>query len=526
MNMASIVCEAARLSPDKDALLDGQRKYTFSELECFSTNFAAYLLSQGVQQGDRIAFCAPKSASLIVGILGCMKAGAIYVPVDSKLPKDRLLFILNDVSPRFIVAAGTLYESVAEEVGSSSNLVDIDRLSEHYQYDGGGVSLPRIAPEDVAYCIYTSGSTGRPKGVLIQHGSVDVFYRALAEVMNVVADSRCMNTSELYFDVHIMDLLFPLYRGATVHLSCGPMIANKLLQTLERERITHFTAVGPVMTLMSEGSLFEKCELSSLVRVMTGAEIINVDTMQKWLRKVPGLSIVNGYGPTEATVICTAYFIDRIEPDRSEFYPIGKAMRDTEVLLLDGERIIADAGVKGELLIGGPQVMKGYWNNPRQTAEKITNIDGRRYYRSGDLCQRRPDGNLDFIGRADEEIKLSGFRIDLSEIKRVMDAAPSVREGHPVAAMHPSLGKVIAACFIRADDGVDDDKIFGRVQSVFKSELPYYMVPSLYFLFDSFPKLPSGKTDKKEILNRVNRRMNTADKGVTRFVCREEAMGE
>lgn len=527
MNMANIVCETAGLYPDKDALLDGQHSYTYQDLECLSTNFAAFLLSQDVQKGDRIVFCSPKSATLIIAILGCLKAGAIYVPVDSKLPKDRLLFLLNDVSPRFILSGRALYDAVAGDLDTTSSLIDEARLPELYGHSSEGVSLPRMTEEDVAYCIYTSGSTGRPKGVLIQHGSVEVFYRALSEVMTIDTSSRCINTSELYFDVHVMDLFFPLHRGATVHLSCGPMIANKLLQTIERERITHFTAVGPVMTLMTEGSLFDKCEMSSLVRIMTGAEIINVDTMQKWLRRVPGLSLVNGYGPTEATVICTSYIIDRIEPGRVEFYPIGKPMKGSEVLLLDGDRIVSEPGVKGELLIGGPQVMKGYWNDERQTAAKINNIAGKRYYRSGDICRWLPDGNLDYIGRTDEEIKLSGFRINLSEIKRVMDATRIVKEGHPVVTVHPALGKVIAACFTRADGELeDDDKIFGDLQSVFKQALPYYMVPSLYFLFARFPQLPSGKTDKKQILNRVNQHLHKADNGLTRFVCYEEAMCE
>jgi acyl-coenzyme A synthetase/AMP-(fatty) acid ligase len=321
-----------------------------------------------------------------------------------------------------------------------------------------------------------------------------------------------------------MDLFFPLHRGATVHLSCAPMVANKMLQLLEQEQITHFTAVGPLMTLMTEGSLLNTCDLSSLVRVMTGAEIVNVETMQKWLRKVPGLSLVNGYGPTEATVICTAYIIDLIEPGRAEFYPIGKPMRDTEVLLLDGDRVVSGPGVKGELLIGGPQVMKGYWNDERQTDDRITVIDGKRYYRSGDLCEWLPDGNLHYAGRNDEEIKLAGFRINLNEIKRVMDAARSVREGHPVVTVHPKLGKVIAACFTRADDddAPSSDVLFRHLHTVFRHELPYYMVPSLYFLFDRFPTLPSGKTDKKQILSRVGRCMESAEAGLTRFVCSAE----
>lgn len=523
MSMANIVHDVARLYPAKDALRDGQRSYTFGELDRLSTNFAAFLLSRGVKSGDRIVFCSPKSATLIIAILGCLKAGAIYVPVDHKLPKDRLLFILNDVSPGSIVSSQALYDAVAGDLSTTSSLIDEGRLPEYFQYSGGGVSLPHITPEDVAYCLYTSGSTGRPKGVLIQHGSIDAFFPALSEVMTIDASSRCMNTSELYFDVHVMDLFFPLHRGATVHLARGPLVANKLLQTIEHEQITHFTAVGPVMTLMAGGSTFDKCKMSSLVRIMTGAEIINVDTMQKWLRRAPGVSLVNGYGPTEVTVICTSYIIDRIEPGRSEFYPIGKPMMGTEVLLLDEDRVITEPGVKGELLLAGPQVMKGYWNDDRQTNDKITLIAGKRYYRSGDICQWRSDGNLDYVGRNDDEIKLSGFRINLNEIKRVMDATQSVKEGHPVVTVHPALGKVIAACFTRADGDAAGDQIFGQLQSVFKQELPYYMVPSLYFVFDSFPTLPSGKTDKQGILHRINQCIQDADTGSTRFVCSEQA---
>ncbi|WP_437937392.1 amino acid adenylation domain-containing protein [Sorangium sp. So ce341] len=519
MSMASLLHDVARLYPYKDALFDERQRYTFGELESFSTNFAAFLVSRGVQKGDRIAFCSPKSAPLIAAILGCLKAGAIYVPVDCKLPTERLLFILNDVSPRFIVSSQALYDRVAADLTTTSSLIDESCLPEHLRFAGEGASLPSIAQEDVAYCIYTSGSTGRPKGVLIQHGSVDVFYRALAKIMTIDSGSRCMNTSELYFDVHVMDLFFPLHRGATVHLTCGPHVANKLLRKIEEARITHFTAVGPVMTMMTEGSLFNTADMSSLERVMTGAEIINVDTMQKWLRRVPGLSLVNGYGPTEATVICTAYIIDRVEPGRTEFYPIGKPMLDTEVLLLDEDRIISEPGEKGELLIGGPQVMKGYWNNDRHTSDRITIIGGKRYYRSGDICQWRPDGDLDYVGRNDDEIKLSGFRINLNEIKRVMDATPSVAEGHPVVTVHPALGKVIAACFTRAGGEKTGEEMFAHLQTVFKHELPYYMVPSLYFRFDRFPTLPSGKTDKKGILERVDQCIREADGGSTRFVC-------
>jgi amino acid adenylation domain-containing protein len=521
MNMGSIIDDAARLCPDKVAVSDGERSHTFAELQSLSANFASFLLSNEVKRGDRIAFCSEKSSTLVAAIIGCVKVGAIYVPIDCKLPKSRLHFILNDVRPRFIVAAPALYDELAAGLEVKSGLIDEDHLLD---CDGDGdVPFPEISPDDVAYCIYTSGSTGRPKGVLIQHGSLDAFYRAFAEVMTISASSKCLNTSPLQFDVHLMDLFYPLYCGASLRLFCGPVIADDLLQTIEQEKITHFTAVGPIMTLMVEGSTFETRDLSSIERIMTGAEIINVNTMQKWLRRVPGLAIVNGYGPTEATVICTFYVIDRIEPGRTQFYPIGKPLDGTKVALLDQDRIVTGPGAKGELLIGGPQVMQGYWNDPAQTREKIVDVDGARYYKSGDICEWRADGDLDYIGRVDEEIKLLGFRISLSEIKRVMDTTQTLAEGHPVVIERTELGKVIAACFTlagrRLDRGADHEKIFAQLQSEFKRSLPYYMVPSLYFLFDQFPKLPSGKTDRNQITSRVNRQLDDAGAGMTRFVC-------
>jgi amino acid adenylation domain-containing protein len=522
MDMASLVCRTARGQPNRRALADDKCQYTFGELDTMSSRFAGLLLSRGVRVGDRIAFCSPKSATLVVAILGCLKAGATYVPIDSGLPKDRLLFLLDDIAPRIIVASRALHDAIAAELRYPGTLIEDrqlpDLLSEGTVHD---VASPRISPDDVAYCIYTSGSTGRPKGVMIEHGGVEVFFRALAEVMVMDESSRCLNTSELYFDVHVMDLFFPLHRGASVRIARPPMVANTLLQTIADERITHFTAVGPLMTLMTEGTAFETSDLSSVVRVMTGAEIVNVNTIQKWLRRVPGLSLVNGYGPTETTVICTAYIIDKAEPNRVDFYPIGRPLRDTEVLLLDEDQVIDVPCVKGELLIAGPQVMKGYWNDREQTNNKVVVIGGKRYYKSGDVCQWLPDGNLDYVGRNDEQVKISGFRVDLSEIKRVLDAAPNVREGHPVVTVHPELGKVIAACFTRDRFAeVDDDGIFRVLQSAFKEQLPYYMVPSLYFLFEDFPKLPNEKTDKKGLLNNVQERtrLNTA---MTRFICRE-----
>jgi amino acid adenylation domain-containing protein len=518
-SMADLVCATGRTDPGKSALRDTDGDYTFGALDEISSRFAAYLVSRGVRTGERIAFAAPKSASLVAAILGCLKAGAIYVPIDCTAPVERIRMIVDDVVPRFVVADLALFDAIAAGVRSDCSPIQVDRLDEYCQTEPD-VTLPRLTAEDVAYCLYTSGSTGKPKGVLIQHGSVDAFFRALPEVMPIDPTCRCMNTSGFHFDVHVMDLFFPLHRGATVHLTNPPLLADPLLELIERERITHFTAVGSVMTLMTEATLFDRCDLSSLERVMTGAEVLNVATVQRWLRSVPGLSLVNGYGPTEATVICTYYLIDRAEPERSDPYPIGKPFGKSEVFLMDdGGQLIDEPDVEGELLISGPQVMKGYWRDDATTSEKIVTAAGRRCYRSGDVCRRLPNGDLDYVGRRDEQVKLFGYRIELGEIKRVMDAADLVGEGQPVVATHPSLGKVIAACFTsdRPDGKAQQDAIFERLRAAFKRELPYYMVPSLLCRFERFPQLPSGKTDKRAIVRTVDHYIRHIDSSATRF---------
>ncbi len=517
-SMAELVCAAAGTDPDKPALCAADVSYTFGELDAISSRFAGFLISEGVRVGDRVAFVAPKGAALVAAVLGCLKAGAIYVPVDCRAPVERIRVIVDDVEPRFVVADPVLFEAIG--VGNRCGLIDAGRLGEYWQSAESGARLPRLTPDDVAYCLYTSGSTGRPKGVLIQHGSVEAFFRAMPAVMPIDAACRCMNTSELHFDVHVMDLFFPLHRGATVHLTQPPLLADELLGLINRERITHFTAVGPVMTMMTGGTLFDRGDLSSLQRVMTGAEVLNVATVQRWLRRVPGLSLVNGYGPTEATVICTWHLIDRIEPERTDPYSIGRPFGESEVFLTDGSRLIDEPGVEGELLIAGPQVMKGYWRDEATTREKIVTVAGRRCYRSGDVCRWLPNGDLDYIGRRDEQVKLFGYRIELGEIKRVMDAADLVIEGQPVVATHPSLGKVMAACFTsKPPDGeAEQAAIFQGLQAAFKRELPYYMVPALYCRFERFPQLPSGKTDKRSILQTVNHYIRHVDAGATRFV--------
>ena len=518
MKFTSLLEKQAKHYPSKTAIFDGSSKYTFSELETLSSGFAKRLLSSGLTKGDRVIFCAKKSANLVIAIIGCLKAGCVFVPVDTEITANRLNYIISEINPGAIICSQSTLMKTSINLANTQHVLD-SKLSEYFSSVDNPNSPDDIFPEDIAYCIYTSGSTGNPKGVTISHGNVNHFFDAMLDVMPLNETSRCMNTSALYFDVCIMDIFYPLYCGAYLYLYCERVVAEKFLAIIHREHITHFTAVGPIITLLSQSPHFLKANLTSVSRFLTGAEIINVDAIQAWLKKIPGLTIVNGYGPTEATVICSYHEITQVETKRTEFYPIGRAMPGSKLLLLDEDNRVSEPGHAGELFIGGPQVMLGYWNNQAITKQAIREIDGERYYRSGDICQWLPDGNLHYLGRRDEEVKISGFRIHLNEIKKLADSFIYIEEAYSLVLQHAKLGKVICLCFSekpQANDPKGD--IFKSLKSDLKSNLPYYMLPSLYFLFRELPRLPSGKTDKKIMRSILEKIISKSDQLNTTFV--------
>lgn len=521
MNMSSILHKTVLSTPDKMALTDDVKHVSYRELETRSEHFAKHLRSQGFEKGDRLVFAAPKSSSLIVGLFGCLKAGGTFVPVDHAVATGRLSYILDDIEPRCVVAPKGLIAQLSEAFEGRTRFIDEDEMEAMFVHAPDGIVLPEVQPDDVAYCIYTSGSSGRPKGVLIQHGSAMQFFESLSEVMLITSESRCMNTSPLYFDVCIMDIFFPLYCGASVFLSCGRITPGKLLSTIDSHQITHFTAVGPILTMMTRSAKFREYTLSSLVRLMTGGEILEVPTIQKWLQRVPGLSLVNGYGPTEATVICTYYIIDKIEPERTEFYPIGKPLKASECFLVEDGEVVTEPNRPGELYIAGPQVMKGYWRNEAQTTAHIKQINGMRCYASGDICKLLEDGNLYIIGRRDEEVKVSGFRIHLSEIRRAINTSQLVQESYVLVTQHAILGEVLVACVTKHDKQRNDAEIFAGLKARLKAELPYYMVPALWFLIGRFPKLPSQKTDTHQLARLVQQTLEEAEPHRTEFILME-----
>ena len=484
-----------RLRADGVALRDDTDALTYSQLNRLALRFASTLRLYGVQPHDRVAFLGSKSVKMVASILGAIRVGATYVPLDAASPPARLAYIVDDLRPKAIVASQEMRDVVAQLPTGNSSLI---ALEDALCSEAGITADPAVTDGSPAYCMYTSGSTGRPKGVVISHGSVRSFFAAAHEHMEVNADSRCLNTSPLHFDVSVIDLFYPLSRGAEVTLYTGATVPNRYLMLLESMKISHFAAVGPTLGLMTQGTRFGRCDLSALKCIMTGAEKLNVQMIQKWLAAVPGVTILNGYGPTEATCVCTSYAIHQPEPARQDLYPIGLPWRNVHTLLVDDHnREIREYLTPGELLIGGPQVMLEYWSRPADTARATVTRNGIRFYRSGDICYRLPDGNLFFVGRRDDEVKISGFRINLSEIYSVLYRAASLQEVLVLPLELPSTRKVLAAILVPTN-GIGGMPLH-HLQTVLRNELPEYMVPEYVFELRGLPKLSSGKTDVKAL---------------------------
>jgi amino acid adenylation domain-containing protein len=488
--------------PDKLAVDDGEYRLTYSELDAQGNALAAQLMDEGLAVQDRVAILCERGIAGVVAIISTLKAGAIYVPLDPHNPEIRLRQILDDIQPAVVI--GARQKLNAKVAGGVYSIALEDLTAAIVSNATGGIDRAVRAPQrcaeerDVAYCMYTSGSTGEPRGVEIEHRSLLAFIRAFDAYMRFDEDCRCLSTSPYYFDVSASDLLMPLVLGATVYMVRSVLPPSRVLERIETARITHFCPPAPLLTLLcGPGSTFERRDLASLRCIMTGAEVIARPVVAKWLNKVPGVRILNAYGPTEATCACMAHEItSKNFADYGEL-PIGRPFEGIDLHLLDPDGLPDPNLTTGELAIAGTQVMRGYWNRPAETAARILDAE-RRYYKSGDLCEVDQQGQYYFRGRKDNEIKLRGYRVNLDEIRRAL--LHDDRLSQAVAGIlnlksgQASLG---VAVVLRAPGTL---AVLEDVVSSLSQRLPTYMLPEYGLICDSFPSLPSGKTDTRRTI--------------------------
>ncbi|HEX2202014.1 MAG TPA: non-ribosomal peptide synthase/polyketide synthase [Longimicrobium sp.] len=469
-----------RRDPDAVALRFESEAVTFGALDAWSNRVARMLAERGVGLEDRVAVCTERSPAFFAAMLGAMKAGAAYLPLDPAYPADRLAYMLEDSGARAVLAQADF----AGRFDGRETLVIPSS-------DEGDETAPAVAvdPENAAYVIYTSGSTGRPKGVVVPHRAIVNSVAEAVERYGIGAGDHLLQWASYSFDGSLMEIAAALISGASLRLAPrdellpGPDLARKLAAW----EVTWMVMVPSALAAMPAA------ELPKLRIVGIGGEALAPELVERW---APGRRMVDLYGPTEAAVWCAGGDVAPGEP-----VTIGTAVSNVRLHVLDPAGQPAPTGVPGELYVGGANVARGYLGRPALTAERFvpdpfSREPGARMYRTGDRVRRRADGRLEFVGRADEQVKVRGFRVEPGEIEAAVLALPGVREAAVVARPHASGDVRIVAYVVPADAvALDVDAL----RAALAAELPDYMVPAAFVAMDALPTLPNGKTDRRAL---------------------------
>ena len=479
-------------TPDAVALVFEDRQMSYGELNRRANQLARHLRRLGVGPDVPVGICVERSPEMVVGLLGILKAGGTYLPLDPQLPKERLEFMLDDANARVLLVQQHLLELLPHN-GRTVACLDTHREAIAAE-DTQNLSCNTTA-EHLAYVCYTSGSTGLPKGSMIPHRSVPGFIFNV-DYVKFDASQTSLQYSSISWDALTLELWPALLRGGRCVLYPGwvpaPSEVGRIIESNE------------VNILWMTSSLFNAVIdsmpeiLRGVRQLMIGGEALSETHVRKALELLPETRIVNGYGPSECTVFACCYPIPRPLPEEIKTLPIGKQVGDRRVYLLDRWMNPVPVGVAGELYIGGPSVARGYLNRAELTAEKFVPdpfaVDaGSRLYRSGDLARYLPDGNLEFAGRIDHQVKVRGFRIELGEIEAVLGELPSVRECAVLAREDVPGDKRLVAYVIPSPDA---NATSNELRSYLSARLPEYMIPQHWVMLESLPLTATGKVDR------------------------------
>jgi amino acid adenylation domain-containing protein len=479
-----VAVQAAR-RPEAPAVSAPDGVLTYADLDRRSTRLAHRLRRAGVSAESPVGLCLPRSAALVVGALGILKAGGAYVAIDPAYPDDRIDFMLADSDAVAVVtdAAG------AARLAGRPGVVVVD--AGEPVADLAPIPEAAIKGGDLAYVVYTSGSTGRPKGVAVEHASLLNLVGWHRRAFSIAPADRGMQFASPGFDAVVWEIWPYLTAGASVHVPADSLRIDPaaLRDWLVDERIT----VCFVPTALAEEILALAWPRDGSLRILlTGGDA---------LHRHPGpdipFTVVNNYGPAEATVVATSGIIPASVG--AEVSPsLGRAIEGVSTHIVDDSLVPVPAGVAGELLIGGVSVARGYLNMPELTAERfipdhLGDPAGGRLYRTGDLVRMRTDGELDFLGRLDEQVMIRGRRIEPGEISATLDRHPSLRTSAVVAIGDTPEQRRLVACVVAADGhSADTDTLRAHLAAA----LPDHMVPSDFVWLDKLPQLASGKVDR------------------------------
>jgi amino acid adenylation domain-containing protein len=495
--------ERAARAPQAVAVRFDGRSLTYAELDAAANRVAGTLRAHGVGAGSVVAVCAERSLELLPGLLGVLKAGAAYLPIDPDYPPDRVAFMLADAAPAAVLTQRRVRPALPVTAVTTFDLDDPGAWA-----GGGGRGYPvtaAVRPDDVAYVIYTSGSTGRPKGVPNTHRGIANRLDWMQQQYQLTPDDVVVQKTPVSFDVSVWELFWPLRCGASLVLATpgGHKDSAYLRGLIVAEEVTtiHFVPSMLAVFLEEEGA----ADCRSLRRVVCSGEELPADLARRCVATLPGAGLHNLYGPTEAAVDVSAWHCDPQALAAAARVPIGAPIANTALYVLGSRMAPAPIGVPGELFIGGTGLARGYLNRPALTADRFVpspfGPPGSRLYRTGDLARWRPDGTLEYLGRVDTQVKMHGLRIEPGEIEAALRALPAVRDAAVIVREDRPGDRRLVAYLTPADTDAALDAALDHaaVRAELRKTLPDLIVPGGYVTLAALPLSPNGKLDRRAL---------------------------
>ena len=504
---------SAQRYPDKVAVsVPGGASLTYSELSTLSNRLRDHLYRLGVRHGDRVGFRLHKSIDSVVALFGIMKTGAAYVPVDAESPAARGAFILNDCAVKAVITERDLVPALTQELaakGATPHILAIDPKAHGVPIGGlldeldasstsALVGTSQIGPDDIAYILYTSGSTGNPKGVVLSHMNAMSFIDWVSEMFAPTADDTFSSHAPFHFDLSILDIYVAVKHGARLVLF-GESLGKdpvRLAPAIASEKITIWYSTPSILSLLADYGKLDRHNYSALRIVFFAGEVFPIPRFRVLRKFWSHPRFVNLYGPTE-TNVCTYFEVpESHEWEAMETFPIGYMCEPNK------GRVVSELGhgvaisEPGELLVAGPNVMQGYWNLPDQNEKAFLELEGRRWYRTGDIVAEEAGQRYRYLSRRDRMVKRRGYRVELGEIEVGLLKHPDIREAAVVAVADPAASVRIAAFVSCAGER---QLTIIELKTYASKNLPPYMIPDTFSVLGALPRTSTDKTDFQKL---------------------------
>jgi amino acid adenylation domain-containing protein len=484
-----LIKHQAGLTPERTAVIWRDQRLSYRELMNEVSRLSACLRARGVRAESVIGVCLERSLEMLIALLAVLDAGGAYLPLDPAFPTERIAFMLDDSRAHALITHSGLASRFA---ASAVQTLVIDRP---HEWDNGVEAPDNLAPTSasLAYLMYTSGSTGVPKGVMVEHRNVVNFFRGMDDILGTEPGVWLAVTS-ISFDISVLELLWTLARGFVVVIQGNEekLTAGEygLAQQIARHSVTHLQCTPTMAELLIRRPLMAE-GLKTLRKLLVGGEPVPAELADSLSHIVSG-DVHNMYGPTETTIWSTTAAITA-----GEAVTIGQPIVNTQIYIVGGDGRECPRGEIGEIFIGGDGVARGYWQRPELTAERFVDrqfedTGAQRFYRTGDLARYREDGNIEFHGRVDHQIKLRGYRVELGEIEAILGRHAAVAQAVVCPYGEAGNAQLAAYLVLEAECAVTQDEL----REFARRELPDYMIPAVFAFLPGLPLTPNGKIDR------------------------------